>query len=106
MSGDRRSRRRFLADVLFAGGALTAASMLGYVATHEAAAPVPTPAPVAQPVVPELQPPGDMVAPRPQAVASPRLDVRPAGGEEPYVLPGRQTPAPAHCQLETNGKCK
>ena len=75
---------------------MTAASVLGYVATHEEVA---VPAPVAPRVQPAgdvapVRPEGQAIAP-PQAAASPRYDLRAAGGEEPYV-PGR----------ETRGRCK
>jgi len=85
VSDERRTRRRFLADFLFAGGAVTAASVLGYVATHEtpAAAPVPVAAPVAPAGdVAPVRPEGQMVAPTPQAQV-PRYDMRAAGAEEP-----------------------
>lgn len=102
MSDERRTRRRFLADLLFAGGAVTAASVLGYAATHEA--PAATPTPVAPP--PGLAPPGNVaparpegqvLAPQPQAAATPVFDMRAAGAEEP---------APPSGGSATRGRCK
>jgi len=85
MSEDRRTRRRFLADMLFAGGAVTAASVLGYGATHTGEQPQPE-QPVAAPATPatpshnvDLVPEGK-VAPNPQVVIPIREpEIRPGG---------------------------
>jgi len=76
VSEDRKTRRRFLADMLFAGGALTAASVLGYVATHtagETAAATPTPEVVGTGGPLETPGPGT-----PACTPAP-IDIRPAG---------------------------
>lgn len=97
MSGDKKTRRRFLADMLFAGGAVTAASVLGYLATHTKpvpeqhpvgamvpATPPPTPA-IAPTPLSELQPDGDVAYPRPEKQkCETRPDaLRPAGAPPP-----------------------
>jgi len=75
VSEDRKTRRRFLADLLFAGGALTAASVLGYTATHTgaqtAAAGTPTPA--------ALETPAAVETPIAPSTCAPNLDLQPAG---------------------------
>ena len=87
MSGDRKTRRRFIADALFAGGALTAASWLGYNATHKQEKPIC-----------ELTP---TVVDSPTPACTPREDMRPAGEMEappppaPSQAPREQAPIPA-----------
>jgi hypothetical protein len=108
VSDERRTRRRFLADLLFAGGAVTAASVLGYVATHEAPAATPTPVAPVPPPPQRLAPAGDVAPVRPegqtiatppaQSVATPRFDMRAAGAEEPAPRGGFVP--------ETGGRCK
>jgi len=96
MSDDKRTRRRFLADMLFAGGAVTAASVLGYVATHTKPTPqhpvgamvpaTPAPSPALAPTpVQEMLPDGDMVAPRKQTstMCTPSEPLMPAGAPPP-----------------------
>jgi hypothetical protein len=98
MSDDKKTRRRFMADMLFAGGAVTAASVLGYVATHwkprpeqqpvgamVPCTPQPSPAVAPTPVEPEMLPDGDMIAPekRVQTTCTPSVDLRPAGAPPP-----------------------
>ena len=97
MSGDRKTRRRFLADMLFAGGAVTAASVMGYVATHWEPKPVqqppgamlpctpqPSPATAPTPIAPEMLPDGDMMIPHDrQQVIQQRQNLVPAGAPPP-----------------------
>ncbi len=94
-----RTRRRFLADLLFAGGALTAASVVGYVVTHQGpeqagAQPTPTPeTPVCTPN-PDMRPAGEMQPARPAASQAPAPrpeEMRPAG----LVAPNPVCPAPS-----------
>lgn len=83
MSDDRRTRRRFLADMLFAGGAVTAASVLGYVATRTETSPAPVPQPAgtqAPACNVEVVPEGKVAAPNPQVVIPVREpEIRPGG---------------------------
>jgi len=81
-----RTRRRFLADLLFAGGAVTAASMLGYVATHRepVAADQPTPDETPSACTPnvDMRPAGEMEPPRPAPSAAapvPQREMQPPG---------------------------
>ena len=82
--------------MLFAGGAVTAASVLGYLATHVKPVPeqhpvgamvpaTPQPSPALAPTpVPELLPDGDMAVPVPQKqMCTPSADLRPAGAPPP-----------------------
>jgi len=105
MSDDKKTRRRFMADMLFAGGALTAASVLGYVATHwkphpeqhpagamAPCTPQPSPAIAPTPVEPEMLPEGDMIAPEKPQDCTPNVDLRPAGAPPPpHYRPPVQT---------------
>ena len=83
MSDDRRTRRRFLADMLFAGGAVTAASVLGYVTTHTTPEPPPPAIPSFTPTPQcnlDIQPEGKMAVPNPQVVIPIREpEIRPGG---------------------------
>lgn len=67
MSDGQRTRRRFLADLLFLGGALSAGAFL---TQTEAQAPGTTPTPASTPVTPPTNPP----VVRGQYVASPSPD--------------------------------
>ncbi|GMU53387.1 MAG: hypothetical protein AMXMBFR33_25330 [Candidatus Xenobia bacterium] len=92
MSGDKLKRRQFLADALFAGGALGAAALaarylgntppepepkvMGKVAPVNT--PTPTPVSTCEPVEPNVDGgarplvPGQVMAPQPQVVAPPQ----------------------------------
>lgn len=93
MSEDRKTRRRFLADLLFAGGAVTAASVLGYAATHTgapAAAGTPTPA------VPAETPAAPVTPAAQETPICPDPDLQPGGAAPPprEVMPsGRAAPS-------------
>ena len=94
MSGDRRTRRRFLADLLFAGGALTAASALGYVATRDNV-PAQPPAALDPPAAVEtpcaLGTPGNPPPTKNEPCLGENCEVRPSGsltiGEFPVPEP-------------------
>lgn len=66
MSDDKIKRRRFLADLLFAGGAVTAAALLAQAGSAEKKPATPSPSPtgpqldgdVATPTSPTPKPPG------------------------------------------------
>ncbi len=93
MSGDKIKRRRFLADLLFAGGAVTAAALLAQAGDAEKK-PSPSPTPqktqcppqldgdVAIPTSPSPKPPepvlgGKPMAPQPMVKGEARPPVKP-----------------------------
>lgn len=94
MTDGRIKRRRFLADILFAGGALSAAALLAQVSQAEPT-PSPNPAPATQTPAatpkpsrtPEFQLDGDVALPPPKPKVAPEPTVR---GR--VVLPQRQVP--------------
>lgn len=93
MSGDRRSRRRFLADMLFVGGAVTAASVLGYVSTRTPAEDLPT----------GCGSPTTWDTPTPGAVGT-HGGPNPSGGP-PCRAEGSGAPTPAEtCEVRPSGQ--
>lgn len=76
MSDEKIKRRRFLADILFAGGAISAAALLAK-ATQGPGRPIPTPTPAcSQPspasvATPEVQLDGDIALPQAQPSKTP-----------------------------------
>jgi len=95
--GTSRSRRRFLADMLFLGGGITAAGLLAR--TGESGTPRTSPTPKKTPCQappepnPKVQgemvvPDGDVVAPSPRpAVEGEMIAPNPAGGARPTQRP-------------------
>lgn len=103
-----KSRRRFLADLLFLGGTVTAASLLAKSTIFEAEGKTPGPAP--KPVVtpdkpvtppPDLPAPGQMVlppdgdyeAPKPECEPTPDCEEQQIEGK--MVIPTEPQPQPA-----------
>ena len=96
MSEDKIKRRRFLADILFAGGAISAAALLAK-ATQMGGRPEPAPpgsvvAPASPPAPPSPPPDnrldGDFVAPQVQVTPPPE----PVLGGKPVAPQPRPTP--------------
>ena len=75
MSSDKMKRRRFLADLLFAGGAVTAAALLAQAGAAEKKPATPSPSPtcsqrdgdVAMPISPSPRPPEPALGGKPTA---------------------------------------
>ncbi len=99
MSQEKIRRRRFLADLLFAGGALSAAALLAQSTRHQAA-PAATPSPASTPealATPAASPsdcplPGEPMPPEPHVegdVAAPREPV--LGGKPAMPQPEPHT---------------
>ena len=102
MSGDEpkqgKSRRRFLADLLFLGGSVTAASLLAKSTLFEdGGQTTPTPEPMSTPLepveLPDTPNPGEMVMPEGDFV-EPKIECEPTpeNCEEPQVEGRRVAP--------------
>jgi hypothetical protein len=109
---NKRTRRRFLADMLFLGGGLTAAGLLAKAQLTQPEPPpavpgqmmVPTPHPSPEVPVPSQPHPGEMVAPPPPQTQVPDIPPGAAGGMEmPQPTPAcvktpEQENKPAHVE--------
>lgn len=86
MSGGTRSRRQFLADLLFAGGALSAAALLSQLAQAEPP-PSPSPSPSPPHIRGDVAIPVNTPSPTPTPTATPRRETKLPG--KIYVPPGK-----------------
>lgn len=97
MSQEKMNRRRFLADLLFAGGAISAAALLAQSSRKQAGNPNPSPPPPPEPPVEDVKLGGAVCPPQEQpSPPPPPPQPHPAGAPMPPRVKGDvAVPAPS-----------